>query len=338
MRYDRREKYVSAKKKIRTPFYIRKIFGYEGELAHKSLKRNSRKSKIITRSIGFSVILFLCINYFCQLLIESNGMQDSQPHQIVVLVSQKDKEEMKQKIEQLDDVDEVLNVSGKCYIYDMSSRSAEDKRVFSEDTVTSGYQKAFKDQAFVYINLLDNEIFDEMCWKNHMDPAPFYGDTCKGLLMNNIQHHERWWKRIYQQILAQKVCVGRQGKEGVEIENFISYDSDLLPCRFNASGTVSVYMPESTYVKKYKNNAKLGVVTSRHEKVTEEIQQIIEEGGYKEGMVIDNAEAFQTMNTVIFIMQVFIYGFIVLITLITIANITILSLPEFHCGERNLPC
>ena len=308
------------KKKIRTPFYIRKIFGYEGELAHKSLKRNSRKSKIITRSIGFSVILFLCINYFCQLLIESNGMQDSQPHQIVVLVSQKDKEEMKQKIEQLDDVDEVLNVSGKCYIYDMSSRSAEDKRVFSEDTVTSGYQKAFKDQAFVYINLLDNEIFDEMCRKNHMDPAPFYGDTCKGLLMNNIQHTKDGGNVFTNQILHKKF-VSEDGKEGVEIENFISYDSDLLPCRFNASGAVSVYMPESTYVKKYKNNAKLGVVTSRHEKVTEEIQQIIEEGGYKEGMVIDNAEAFQTMNTVIFIMQVFIYGFIVLITLITIANI-----------------
>ncbi len=74
-------------------------------------------------------------------------------------------------------------------------------------------------------------------------------------------------------------------------------------------------------MKKYKNNAKLGVITSQHEKVTEEIQQIIETGGYKEGTVVDNAEAFQTMNTVIFIMQVFIYGFIVLITLITIANI-----------------
>ena len=57
----------------------------------------------------------------------------------------------------------MLNVSGKCYIYDMSSRGAEDKCVFSEDTVTSGYQKAFKDQAFVYINLLDDEAFDEMC-------------------------------------------------------------------------------------------------------------------------------------------------------------------------------
>ena len=277
------------KKKIRTPFYIRKIFGYEGELAHKNLKRNSRKAKIITRSIGFSVILFLCINYFCQLLIESNGMQDSQPHQIVVLVSQKDKEEIKQKIQQLDDVDEVLNVSGKCYVYDMTSRSAEDKCVFSGDTVTSGYQKAFKDQAFVYINLLDDEAFDEMCRKNHIDPAPFYGDTCKGLLMNNIQHTKD--------------------------------DPDLVSCRLNASGAVSVYMPESTYVKKYKNNAKLGVITSQHEKVTEEIQQIIETGGYKEGTVVDNAEAFQTMNTVIFIMQVFIYGFIVLITLITIANI-----------------
>lgn len=308
------------KKKIRTPFYIRKIFGYEGELAHKNLKRNSRKAKIITRSIGFSVILFLCINYFCQLLIESNGMQDSQPHQIVVLVSQKDKEEIKQKIQQLDDVDEVLNVSGKCYIYDMTSRSAEDKSVFSQDTLSPGYQKKFKDEAFVYINLLDDEAFDEMCRKNRIDPAPFYGEDCKGLLMNNVKHTKDGGNVFTDQILHKKF-VSEDGEEAIEIEGFVSYDSDLLPCRFNASGAVSVYMPESTYVKKYKNNAKLGVITSQHEKVTEEIQQIIEIGGYKEGTVVDNAEAFQTMNTVIFIMQVFIYGFIVLITLITIANI-----------------
>ena len=138
--------------------------------------------------------------------------------------------------------------------------------------------------------------------------------------MNNIQHTKDGGNVFTDQILHKKF-VSEDEKEGVEIENFISYDSDLLPCRFNASGAVSVYMPESTYVKKYKNNAKLGVITSQHEKVTEEIQQIIETGGYKEGTVVDNAEAFQTMNTVIFIMQVFIYGFIVLITLITIANI-----------------
>lgn len=217
-------------------------------------------------------------------------------------------------------MDEVFNVSGKCYIYDMSSRGAEDKCVFSEDTVTPVIRKPLKTRLLFLINLLDSETFDEMCRKNHMDPAPFYGDTCKGLLMNNIQHTKDGGNVFTNQILHKKF-VSEDGKEGVEIENFISYDSDLLPCRFNASGAVSVYMPESTYVKKYKNNAKLGVITSRHEKVTEEIQQIIEEGGYKEGMVIDNAEAFQTMNTVIFIMQVFIYGFIVLSSLITIANI-----------------
>lgn len=80
------------------------------------------------------------------------------------------------------------------------------------------------------------------------------------------------------------------------------------------------------------------MVTSRHEKVTEEIQQIIEEGGYKEGMVIDNAEAFQTMNTVIFIMQVFIYGFIVLITLITIANIINTISTGISLRRKELPC
>ncbi|MDE5670536.1 MAG: ABC transporter permease, partial [Eubacterium sp.] len=60
-------------KKVKSPKYIRKIFGYEGELAHKNLKRNGRKSRVITASIAISVILFLSVNYFCDMFTRVNN-------------------------------------------------------------------------------------------------------------------------------------------------------------------------------------------------------------------------------------------------------------------------
>ena len=51
---------------LRTNPIVRKILGYEGELALKNIKRNGFKSKVISFSITVSVILFLTIDYFCE--------------------------------------------------------------------------------------------------------------------------------------------------------------------------------------------------------------------------------------------------------------------------------
>ncbi|HBA93322.1 MAG TPA: hypothetical protein DCZ02_01755 [Ruminococcaceae bacterium] len=64
-------------KKLRTPKYIKALFGYEGELAYKNLKRNGRKARIITVSIALSVVLFLCSNYFCNNVCTNYYRQNS---------------------------------------------------------------------------------------------------------------------------------------------------------------------------------------------------------------------------------------------------------------------
>ena len=37
---------------------------------------------------------------------------------------------------------------------------------------------------------LDKEMFNEICAKNHIDSNAYYGDTYKGLLVNNISHQD----------------------------------------------------------------------------------------------------------------------------------------------------
>lgn len=64
-----------------------------------------------------------------------------------------------------------------------------------------------------------------------------------------------------------------------------------------------------------------GIETTKHTEVLEAIQNLLDENNYGTTFVIDYVENMQTMNAFTFIMQVFIYGFIVLITLITTANI-----------------
>ena len=71
-------------KRLKSPKIVRKIFGYEGEIAHKNLKRNGRKSRIITVSIALSVILFLSCNYFCDMFTRSMDIESSIPYQVTM--------------------------------------------------------------------------------------------------------------------------------------------------------------------------------------------------------------------------------------------------------------
>ena len=65
----------------------------------------------------------------------------------------------------------------------------------------------------------------------------------------------------------------------------------------------------------------LGVETNDHAEVGEAIDTLFQEGDFQTGFCNDIVVSQESMRTVIFVMKVFIYGFIVLISLITIANI-----------------
>lgn len=62
-------------KKLKSPKYIRKIFGYEGELAYKNLKRNGRKSRLITVSIALSIVLLFPATIFAICLFRQADMK-----------------------------------------------------------------------------------------------------------------------------------------------------------------------------------------------------------------------------------------------------------------------
>lgn len=316
---------------LRTPRYVKWMFGYEGELAHKSLKRNGRKSRMITISITLSVVLFLSVNYFTTMFTQANASAYDMPYQITVGSEYKDKDALEEEMKKIEEIDLIYGVNNIYYPYDKKHADGEfHTEIMSEEYLTSTYKNLFSEEMNLYVNIVEDEHFRQMCGANGIEFDQFFGDSLKAVLMNNVSHRNGGAKVFEEKILGQKV--GSKDETYVsafEIAGLVEYDDTSYLCKLNPKNCVSLYVPESTFYRLYyKDDAgtedvlyTFGIETEKHAKVIEEIYEILDEGGYSDAYASDLVDMLQSMNTIIFVLGVFTYGFIVLITLITIANI-----------------
>lgn len=321
-------------KTLKCPKYIKVIFGYEGELAYKNLKRNGRKARVITVSIALSIILFLSCNYFCALFANETVAQDSMPYQIGVYLDETNRESAIKEFENIDGIDDMYSVTNLYYFVQKSKNYKNNFEMFTDNkNLTNAYSREFSNRFAVLINMLDDDMFNELCAKNDIDSKAYYNSNnkCKLLLMNNVSHTANGKKVFTDNILGSSFKEAYYPEDNLqfEITDFVKY-SNTKPCNLNNIGVISLYMPYSQFVKVCKNinandnqlsNYILGIETTDHQKVTEKLNTISDDGKYSDFSVVDFSEQMQTFNTIALVIQVFVYGFVALISLITIFNI-----------------
>lgn len=311
-------------KKLRSPKVVRKIFGYEGELAYKNLKRNGRKSRVITASIALSVILFLSCNYFCTAFTRALDMEMEVPYQIQTYVDYDKREQFFKELDKIDEIDDYYCTNNSYFV--LSDSSHDDQSLRNKDFLTGTYRTLFNSKAYMYINYIDDAAFNKLCQDNGIDYGEYYGDTVKALLMNNISHESGGAEVFNDKVLGTKIGFGLEENGSITVNDFVAYDPDNYVCALNAKNTISIYVPESTYYNVIAKNYEsftymIGIETEEHYDVSEKIYTILEENDYGGIYVMDYIESLRMMNTIVFVLEVFVYGFIALITLITVANI-----------------
>lgn len=321
-------------KTLKCPKYIKAIFGYEGELAYKNLKRNGRKARVITVSIALSIILFLSCNYFCALFANETVAQDSMPYQIGVYLDETNRESAIKEFENIDGIDDMYSVTNLYYFVQKNKNYKNNFEMFTDNkNLTNAYSREFSNRFAVLINMLDDDMFNELCAKNGIDSKAYYNSNnkCKLLLMNNVSHTANGKKVFTDNILGSSFKEAYYPEDNLqfEITDFVKY-SNTKPCNLNNIGVISLYMPYSQFVKVCKNiNANdnqlskyiLGIETTDHQKVTEKLNTISDDEKYSNFSVVDFSEQMQAFNTIALVIQVFVYGFVALISLITIFNI-----------------
>ena len=318
-------------KKLKSPKIIKAIFGYEGELAYKNLKRNGRKARVITVSIALSVILFLSSNYFCNIFVQAANVEKSFPYQISVnqRLSQEDTfdDDVVETIKNSKNVDDVYSTTQEFHMIQKKGEETDFNELRNPDYLTNPYKNLFNKNKMITFFYIDDDHFNELCTKNGIDSNNYYSSEVKGLLLNDIAHSNSYNPVYNENVVGTELCSSYNFD--ITIGGLVKYDKEISECNFVANGALAVFVPFSTFIQTVSDKTDIennigisyGIETDDHEQVCEELYNAFDNEKFSNVIVSDLQESQQVMDTIVLILQVFIYGFISLISLITIFNI-----------------
>lgn len=348
---------IKRKGKIRTPFIITKLFGFEGDIAFKNLRRNGRKSRTIIACICICAVLFLSCNYFCETFKETSNLDYEIPYQIMYQYSAESKAQLEKARNYLKTNKRVkrfysiwedwysilrgdINPYDNSRLYDMS---------FQNESIFVDKYKFIATQDITYTaHLIDDEDFNALCKKNGIDYKKYYSPdkdgSIKTIVINGIDRNDE--PIFNNNLLGKTIGCYDIDSEKTERENkldedgnqvyfyyktgctsiykfcdFIKYDKDNPICNLDSSG-VAFYAPKSVYDKLYDVDFYFdyGIETDEPYKVEKELKDYLSENE-ADGDVYNIYYWTMKEKSIISAVQFLSYAFILLITLITVFNI-----------------
>lgn len=112
-------------KKVRSPKWIRRVFGIEGDIAYKNMKRNKKKYRITVASLFISIVLFVSFSGYVSYLLLGTDSYLAIP-EVDIIVTYNEKLSDKEVIESIKNNEDVLDYMEYTRVYsytdtDMSS-------------------------------------------------------------------------------------------------------------------------------------------------------------------------------------------------------------------------
>ena len=311
------------KSKLKTSKLVRKIFGIGGEISYKNLKRNKSKYRTTVFSLIISVFVFIALSGFMSMVFkEVKNEIDYHDYNISLVANDVTEENMQKLIdttalENIEDSSIVRKSSidfenakyNQDYIEWKAIKINSDKpikeKLYIYAVGDSQYRKFIKSLGLNYEDIKDKGIL------NDYTNVPKY--------RTNEEELEYKYMRIFDYNVEDKI-IGNLSDEG-ETTFEIGYVTDKKPFgieNINKFILVSdeLYnnifgIPSSSMQVLYKSN--------NASKLQDDIEGLLKDEVY---FSIDNQEEYVNMMTnLIVLVGIFLYGFIVVVSLIGITNI-----------------
>lgn len=293
-------------KKIKSPKFIRKIFKIGGDIAYKNLKRNKKKYRTTVISLVVSITIFISLSTFINYGFKiSNRYYKEMPYNVRI----SDGSDM---IKTEKDYNKILEskyikeyfIKKTSYIeLDKKYLTKEGKKFFEDGSNginilsigNANYKKYIKELNLNYEDVKDKAIYvKNSIYLNDSKIVNAYNFKANQVVEGKI--NEKNYK-----IKIAKIT----DKTGYLIENY-AYGSGVL--------LVSDEMLKNIGVESIDG---LEIQSNKPYELTEEINNL----EIKE-LTVDNLKEYQDqMNNMVIWISVFLYGFIIVITLIGVTNI-----------------
>lgn len=333
-----------TKKQVKTSRLTRLLFGIEGDLAMKNMKRNRRRYRSTVVSLFISVVLFISASAYSMYLKDSVlNVYEVQKYDLSYYVqgnSSIDESYLAKvyaDIIALDSIDEGSIV--RSYYGEIMLPKEQVEKSYYENQLKEGF---ISDGDSLHVNIdiqsVDNDTFAGYIKGLGLDEAQFEDpDTPAGIIIDK-QHYYDYQSRRYRNTNIFK----EQRPLKLSIDYW--YDEDKTG---NIDITIAAFADTAPFGIKDYSYSRNGIVLITSDKLREhifeasdefrninmyfsakdpfkaeeDVKKILLEYGFDTSGLYNAAKVAQNERNIITIISVFSYGFIILISLITIANV-----------------
>lgn len=326
--------------KIKSSKLVKKIFKTEGELAYKNLRRNKGKFRITLFSLIISIVIFISFNGFVDMFIEANQINYGSITNDLTLYENKlfTKEEVQNTINELKKINGIKDIAiDKGYNLNVHV----DEKNINKDLRESLKQSDYVDMDNSTYNFINSRLStpgDFSISNIKLSEGKFNKETAKaenGVILVRYSYQESLAKKGKVVLTNYKVgdtlnCTvysydsdGNEKQKEVKLKILAITDEILTGNKQYPETSFGVVayddLIHSLGIKDDESSSNSYYVATNQEKSTrDEVKKVAEENSLSVIDSIDEAQKFeQTMN----VMKIFVYGFIVVISLVSVTNI-----------------
>lgn len=319
-------------KKLKSPKPIKKIFGMGGEISYKNLKRNKKKYRTTIISITVSVIIFVALSSFMKMAFNLVRHQvDIREYDVSVNIYTHytgggqftDDKEIYEKLYSTSNFDNIKECAfyRETTLHDSSLKYSDKyKELLRYDEWYDG------EEADIYVEVI---VPDDKTYRSYIDSLGLkYEDVYdKGILADNIKimtydedgKEHKYRAREFKAAKGDSLSGTLFGDKEINLD--IGYLADTFPFCVNEYSAF-IIISEEYYNSVGMDIPDLAAVYSsdKPDKLQDDIEKVFKDADYS--VYIDNvAESARQMRNLFLLVAIFLYGFIIVISLIGITNI-----------------
>lgn len=326
--------------KIKSSKLVKKIFKTEGELAYKNLRRNKGKFRITLFSLVISIVIFISFNGFVDMFIEANQINYGTITNDLTLYENNliTKEEVQKTIDELKKINGLKDIAiDKGYNLNVHV----DEKNINKDLRESLKQSDYVDMDNSTYNFINSRLStpgDFSISNIKLSEGKFDKETAKaenGVILVRYSYQESLAKKGKVVLTNYKVgdtlnCTvysydsdGNEKQKEVKLKILAITDEILtgdIQYPQTSFGVVAYDdLIHSLGIKDDESSSNSYYVATNQEKSTrDEVKKVAEENSLS---VIDSIDEAQKLEQTMNVMKIFVYGFIVVISLVSVTNI-----------------
>ena len=326
--------------KIKSSKLVKKIFKTEGELAYKNLRRNKGKFRITLFSLVISIVIFISFNGFVDMFVEANQINYGSITNDLTLYENNllTKEEVQKTIDELKKINGLKDVAiDKGYNLNVHV----DEKNINKDLRESLKQSHYVDMDNSNYNFINSRLYIPGYFSISnikLSEGKFDRKTAKaenGVILVRYSYQESLAKKGKVVLTNYKVgdtlnCTvysydsdGNEKQKEVKLKILAITDEILtgdMQYPQTSFGVVAYddLIPSLGITDDESSSSSYCVATNQEKSTRDEVKKVAEENNLS---VIDSIDEAQRLEQTMNVMKIFVYGFIVVISLVSVTNI-----------------